>query len=100
MLFVCLEIAGGKMVVILYIAHCLSGGWKLSPQGKGLSTQEKSWVEKTSVTPSGHHVIPAGLSLYHSEWAEKVSSSPQIGSPRCVRVETKLVGVLINGLRC
>lgn len=30
MLFVCLEIVGGKMVVMLCIAPCLSGGWKLS----------------------------------------------------------------------
>lgn len=47
MLFVSLEIAGGKMVVMLLIAHSRSVDGN-SLRGNGLAIQEHSWVDRAS----------------------------------------------------
>lgn len=97
MLFVSLEIAGGKMVVMLLIAHSRSVDgnsareWACHPGtqlgGQGL------------IAPAGLHIIPAGLPLRHRDWV-RAASSPQIGSPGCPRVVTKAEGILPSGLCC
>lgn len=70
-------------------------------QGKGLSTQKSSWAEETSLDETLLPGWPIPLCQQGCHFAtvirmRKFSDSPQIGSPRFIRVETRTVGVLIS----
>lgn len=99
MLFVCLEIAGGEMVVMLCIAHCLSVHGNSLCEGKRFAPRKTAgWRGVYQQAGLSHHSSRA-FTLYCGAEDENVSSSPHIVKPRFRRVETKAVGVL-SGLSC
>lgn len=82
------------MVVMLCIALCLSSGWKFSLSARIRASHPGTWLGgEDLITSAGLPCYSSGLSPYLRAWAEKVSSFPPVGSPRCFRIENKSVGV-------
>lgn len=76
------------MVVMLCIAPCLSGGWKLSLSSRIRASHPGTRLGgEDLITSAGVPCYSSGLSPYFRAWAEKVSSFPPVGSPRCFRIE-------------
>ena len=86
---------------MLCIAPCLSGGWKFSLSSRIRASHPGTRLGgEDLITSAGLPCYSSGLLPYLRAWAEKVSSFPPVGSPRCFRIESKSVGVLISGLHC
>lgn len=72
-----------------------------------LSARESAFhpEKQLKLLGGGDFITPPGLSHYSNRalavaLGGTFSSSPQIGSPRFIRVETRVVAVLVSGLHC